>query len=83
MFWLCPGLEKYWREVFQILCIILNVDLEPNPVIGLSGNGRGRCAVDPNQVSNAIFGLCWPGAVLLSWRDAAPPTQLYYDLFKS
>lgn len=30
MFWMCPSLEKYWRDVFQTLSLILNVDLEPN-----------------------------------------------------
>ncbi|XP_059830496.1 uncharacterized protein LOC132396708 [Hypanus sabinus] len=37
MYWFCPSLEKFWKEVFTTLSCILNQHLEPNPLIALFG----------------------------------------------
>lgn len=37
IFWMCPSLEKYWREVFQTLLQILNCELQPSPLDALFG----------------------------------------------
>lgn len=41
MFWLCPCLNKYWTEVFHKLSQVLQVKIEPNPLVGLFGVWEG------------------------------------------
>ena len=37
MFWTCPSLEKYGSYIFQTLSQILNLELEPCPLVALFG----------------------------------------------
>lgn len=66
MFWTCPSLEKYWREVFQTLSLIVSLDIEPNPLVALFGTiGEGEVRLT----------LAKWRTILLRWRDAAPSTH--------
>ena len=37
MYWSCPGLNKFWKGVFQTLSQVFKIVLEPNPLIALFG----------------------------------------------
>lgn len=77
MFWTCPSLEKYWKEVFQTLSLILNCKLEPDPLVALFGTtGDDNTCLTPNMRRTIAFAsLLARRAILLRWRDAAPPTH--------
>lgn len=77
MFWTCPSLEKYWRDVFQTLSLILNLELEPNPLVALFGTtGEVDLRLTPSKSRTLSFAsLLARRAILLRWRDAAPPTH--------
>ena len=77
IFWTCPSLEKYWREAFQTLSLIVNLDIEPKPLVTLFGNtgevnGHLRPAKWPTLSFASLLARC---AMLLMWRDAALPTH--------
>ena len=77
IFWTCPSLEKYWREAFQTLSLIVNLDIEPKPLVTLFGNkgevdGHLRPAKWPTLLFASLLARC---AMLLMWRDAALPTH--------
>lgn len=77
MFWTCPSLEKYWREVFQTLSLIVGLDIEPNPLVALFGTtGEVDVCLTPAKRRTLSFAsLLARRAILLMWRDAAPPTH--------
>ena len=77
MFWTCPSLEKYWREVFQTLSLIVGLDMEPNPLIALFGTTDDvNVRLTPAKRRTLSFAsLLARRALLLRWRNAAPPTH--------
>lgn len=77
MFWSCPSLEKYWKEVFQTLSLILYCNLEPNPLVAVFGTtGDDNTSFSPNKRHTIAFAsLLARRAILLRWKDSAPPTH--------
>lgn len=77
MYWSCPSLGKYWREVLYTLSIALNFNLAPDPLIALSGiTGKEDSHLTPNKRRSLSFAfLLARRAVLLRWKDAVPPTH--------
>lgn len=77
MFWSCPSLEKYWREVFQTLSLMVGADIEPDPLIALFGTtGDNVERLSPGKRRILSFAsLLARRAILLRWVDAAPPTH--------
>lgn len=78
MFWACPSLENYWKEVFQTLSVILKIDLKPNPLVAIFGaTGEDSTHVSPTQRCVLSFtSLLAQSAILVRWRDAARPSTL-------
>lgn len=77
MFWTCPSLENFWKEVFRTLSVILKIDLKPNPLVAIFGATGGE--VPTSHQPNVVFcflPLCWLG--VLFWSDGGmlprPPT---------
>ena len=77
MFWTCPSLESYWRDIFQTLSQILYFELEPCPLVALFGTtGEMAARLTPVKRCTLSFSsLMARRALLLRWRDAAPPTH--------
>lgn len=77
MFWTCPSLENFWKEVFRTLLVILKIDLKPNPLVAIFGaTGGASTHFSPTQRRVLSFtSLLARRAVLVRWRDAAPPTH--------
>ncbi len=83
MFWTCPSLEKFWREVFQTLSLIVSLDIEPDPLVALFGTMGGETDVrlTPARRRTLSFAsLLARRAILLRWKDAAPPTHAQWVL---
>ena len=37
MFWSCPLLEKYWKDIFDTISVVLGIDLQPHPITAIFG----------------------------------------------
>lgn len=77
----CPGhvlaCKRYWKVIFQTLSLNLNFNLEPNCLLALFGTtGEDGVRLTPIKCCMLFFAsLLARHAVLLTWREAAPPTH--------
>lgn len=86
MYWSCPCLGKYWTEVFHTLSTILNTCIDANPLVALFGVTDDQVTLPSFKRQALSFcSLLARHAVLLKWRDSAPPnhTQWLHDLTSS
>lgn len=76
MYWSCTSLNKYWRYILHTLSRVLNIKLEPNPLIALFGVMEEEEELTTSKRCTLSFAslLVWQ-AILLKWKDASPPTQ--------
>ena len=75
-YWACPQLQQFWSNVFSTLSNILQQDLDPDPLLALFGTvgseGLPLTRTEGRMVDFAL--LIARRAVLLKWKDAAPPS---------
>lgn len=76
-YWLCPQLQPFWRNVFNTLSNIIQRDLDPDPLVALLGTAGGDGLPLTRSESRMVdFALLMARrAVLLKWKDAAPPSN--------
>lgn len=75
MFWSCPKLFEFWNSVFAFLSRVLEVNIEPSPVVSIFG-------VTPEELSignwgktvEAFAALLARRIILMKWKDKSPPT---------
>ena len=77
MFWFCPALQNYWKDVFSTLSSILNYDLKPNPLIALFGTSNEvELYLNPTKRRTLSFAvLLARRAILLKWKGDDPPSH--------
>lgn len=76
MYWSCPGLNVYWREVFRTLSRILNIKLEPNALTALFGITMEEMQLTQEKRRTLSFASLFARrAILFRWRDSLPPTH--------
>ena len=76
MFWFCPALEKYWKEIFSTLSKVLNYELKPNPLIALFGISEEAEKLSINNRRFLSFStLMARRAVLIKWKGDIPPSH--------
>lgn len=87
MQWPCFHLQNFWKDIFHTLSNILKQNADLDPLVALFGITDGE---DPHLTSAecrlVAFALLFAGrAVLLKWKDAAPPTlsQWLRDIMSS
>ena len=75
-YWLCPQLQTFWENVFKTLSDVLQRDLVLDPSVALLGTAGGTdlplLSAESRMVDFSL--LIARRAVLLRWKDAAPPT---------
>lgn len=76
MFWSCPSLLSFWRQIFLSLSAITTVDIPPCPIIGLFG------VLPPDQTLPSHFvdfvaflTLLARRLILLNWKSPHPPSH--------
>ena len=76
MYWLCPQLQTFWKDVFGLLSNILRKNFDPDPLIALLGvtdrDDSHLTATERRMVTFAL--LLARRTALLKWKGAAPPT---------
>lgn len=77
MFWTCPSLEGFWRDIFQTLSLILGYHMDPNTLVAIFGTtGESDARLSSSQRCTLSFvPLVARRAVLLRWRGAPLPTH--------
>lgn len=83
MYWTCPSLEQYWRSVFDTLSGILEIRIEPHPLVALFGVAPEDWQLPlAKQKSLAFASLLARRSILLKWKEPYPPrhTQWVRDL---
>ena len=74
-YWLCPRLQYFWREVFETVSKILKHNLDPDPLTALFGIADEHLPLTHAQRRLLAFStLMARRAILLKWKEAAPPT---------
>lgn len=76
MYWSCLCLNKYWREVFHTLSLVLNIKLEPNLLNTVFGIMEGEKKLPTARKHTLSFAsLLARPAILFRWKDTFPPTH--------
>lgn len=75
MFWTCPSLEKFWRNVFQTLSLTLDTVLEPDPLLALFGVMKGGGLPKTKCTALSFALLLARRSILLRWKGAHLPTH--------
>lgn len=75
MFWSCPTLKAYWSTIFNTLSEALNVELQPNAVMGIFGvTERGHRTLRKSHKNIIAFTtLLARRRILLHWKSKKPP----------
>lgn len=76
MFWSCSCLNKYWREILHTPSQVLDIRVEPNPLMALFGFMEGEEELTTEQQHASSFASLLAGRVaLFRWREASPHTH--------
>lgn len=68
MFWLCPVLETFWREIFKFFNEIAGLSIDPNPLMAIFGVRPDDIALSNNVYSViAVTTLLARWLILLKW----------------
>ena len=75
LFWTCPKLENYWREIFNMLSRICGTEITPSFHTAIFGIIPPDCSVTPPQSNAVAFAsLMARRLILLNWKSKKPPS---------
>ncbi|XP_059843193.1 uncharacterized protein fam185a isoform X1 [Hypanus sabinus] len=80
MFWSCPTLHNYWKDIFATISSIWNIDLQPHFITAISGIPNE----DDNHFSPSIrrmiafVTLMARRSILQNWKEVNPPTTFQW-----
>lgn len=75
MFWSCPHLQHYWAHIFTTLSSVINLDLQPDPLLALFGvPPHGMKLPKLNADFVAFLTLLARRRILLCWKSPSPPS---------
>ena len=76
MFWSCPCLQNYWKDIFNIISRVLNINLQPHPFTAIFGLPMidNKCLSASSQRMIAFVTLMARRSILLNWKEVNPPT---------
>lgn len=75
MFWLCPALKSYWHSIFSCFSFILNLRIEPCPLVALFGLTPKDSTV--STAYSDVLAFCTLLArrlILIHWKSSTPPS---------
>lgn len=80
VFWTCPALANFWKEIFCTLNKATSLKLALNPLLALFGTvGEGDKYITGAKRRVLSFGyLLARRAILMRWKAAAPPTHVQW-----
>ena len=80
MFWSCPLLRKYWKDIFDIISTVLNINLQPHPVTAIFGLPMmDLFHLSPSACRMIAFlTLMARRSILLNWKEINPPTVFHW-----
>lgn len=77
MFWSCPNLSDFWRQIFDTLAVLLDVDLSPDPGTMLFGSPPLTTPNLPKTKQRvlAFTTLLARRLILFKWKHALPSSH--------
>lgn len=76
MFWSCPALYSYWREIFRSLSKVTQKSIEPNAMIALFGTSPPTISLSSSEAAFVAFvTLLARRLILLKWKSPIPPSH--------
>lgn len=76
MFWSCPVLYSFWREIFETLSKITRKLIEPNPMTALFGVCPPTIQLSPLEAAFIAFvSLLARRMILFRWKSPTPPSH--------
>lgn len=77
MFWSCPCIGKYWKDLFQILSSTFKTTLKPDPLTALFGVvPNDRDLANSQKTVIRFVTLLARRLILLNWKQKRPPTLI-------
>lgn len=74
MFWSCPCLQSYWSQIFSSLSAVLQVPLDPDPLLALFGTHSKTLNLSRLKSDFAAFlTLLARRRILMCWKSPSPP----------
>ena len=68
-FALCPKLQSYWHEIFDLFSLILGIQLDPDPTLIILGTSEGLRKLNSAQKHLLTYGLITAKKlILLNWK---------------
>ena len=75
MFWTCPSLETYWRQIFNVLSRICGTEIVPSFHTAIFGIIPPDCsATSPQSNAVAFASLLARRLILLNWKSKTAPS---------
>ena len=75
MFWTCPSLESYWRQIFNVLSRICGTAIPPSFHLAIFGIIPPDCSATPPQSNAVAFAsLLARRLILLHWKSKTAPS---------
>ena len=76
MFWSCPVLHSFWREIFETLSKVTRKLIEPNPMIALFGVCPSIIKLSSLEAALVAFvTLLARRMILFRWKSPTPPSH--------
>lgn len=76
MFWSCPSLIGFWKDIFDTLSEICHTQVEPDPLTALFGVSSPTIQLtNMNKGVIAFVTLLARRLILLRWKSSVPPSH--------
>ena len=76
MFWSCPALHSFWRDIFGTLSQVTHKVIEPNPMTALFGTPPSTIPPSSSEATFIAFvTLLARRLILLRWKSSTPPSD--------
>lgn len=79
MFWCCPSLVSFWKDVFSTLSEISSIKIEPDPLTALFGVSSPMLQLSKIKEGVIVFiMLLAKQSILFQWKCSTLPSHTYW-----
>lgn len=76
MFWSCPKLEVFWKDIFKSFSDIYDVSIDPDPLLAVFGTSPESTVLTVGMCNVIAFTtLLARRLILFHWKKTEPPTH--------
>lgn len=75
LFWTCPNLYNFWREIFQWFSEMYNCEIKPDPIVALFGYSLSLPNQSLSLQNTLMYGVIIAKRMILRlWKSVTTPT---------